>query len=251
MMQEIIAAIPIIISLIILESLLSVDNALVLAAMVSHLPENERKWALRAGMLGAYIMRGLSLAFVFFIIANPWIKLIGGAYLIYLMCSHLGIEEGEEAAKKVKSGFWGTVVAVELADLSFSIDNIAAAAAFTNKMWIIIVGVFIGIAAMRFVAGIFVKLIEKFPVLNTVAYLLVGWIGIGLWVEILGHVEFGEMTKFAGVLGIIAAGLIYERVPGAATVMNPIVRPGQKILQGAASVIDFLNPVRLFSKSEV
>lgn len=251
MFNEFIAALPVIISLVILESLLSVDNALVLAAMVKHLPEQERKWALRAGMIGAYVMRGLSLAFVFLIISNPWIKLAAGGYLIYLMCSHLGVEEGVDEAKQVKAGFWGTVLAVELADLSFSIDNIAAAAAFTNKMWIIIVGVFIGIAAMRFIAGLFVKLIEKFPVLNVVAYLLVGWVGIGLWVENLLHVEFSEFTKFAGVMGIIAAGLIYERVPGAAIVMNPVVKPGQKVLQGAARVIDFLNPVRLFAKSEV
>jgi len=245
MMHEIIAAIPIILSLVILESLLSVDNALVLAAMVSHLPEAQQKWALRAGMIGAYGLRGVSLLFVAYIIANPWVKLIAGAYLIYLMCSHLGVEEGEEEAKKVKAGFWGTVVAVELADLTFSIDNVAAAAAFSNKMWVIFTGVFIGIAAMRFISGAFVKLIEKFPVLNTVAYLLVGWVGVGLWAEYLLHVEVNEIIKFGGVLGIIALGLIHEQVPGAAIVMSPIVKPGQKFFQGIAKVIDYINPARL------
>lgn len=249
-MGEILTAIPVILSLVILESLLSVDNALVLAAMVSHLPEGQRAKALRYGMIGAYVMRGLSLAFVFYIIANPWIKLVAGAYLIYLMCSHLGVEEGVEEAKKSEASFWRTVVAVELADMTFSIDNVAAAAAFSNKMWVIITGVFIGIAAMRFIAGAFVKLIEKFPVLNTVAYLLVGWVGIGLWAETAFHLEIGEMGKFAGVLAIIAAGLAYERVPGVAPVLDIVVKPGQAVLQGAARLIDRVNPTRLFAKAE-
>ena len=94
---ELIAEAPIILTLILIEGLLSVDNALVLATMVRHLPEKQQKFALKAGLLGAYLFRGVALVFVGFLIANPWIKLVGGAYLIYLMCSHLGVaEEGEE-----------------------------------------------------------------------------------------------------------------------------------------------------------
>ena len=115
-MESIIAALPIIISLIILEGLLSVDNALVLAAMVKHLPEKQQNLALKAGLIGAYVLRGVSLLFVGFLIANPWVRLVGGAYLIYLMCKHLGIgEEGEENAHTASGGFWSTVIAVEFA----------------------------------------------------------------------------------------------------------------------------------------
>ena len=81
-MAELIAAGPIILSLVILEGLLSVDNALVLAAMVKHLPEKQQSLALKAGLIGAYVLRGVALLFVGFLIANPWIRLVGGGYLI-------------------------------------------------------------------------------------------------------------------------------------------------------------------------
>ena len=219
--NTILPALPIIISLVIVESLLSIDNSLVLAAMVSHLPEKQQTWALKAGMLGAYLMRGLALAFVFFIISHPWIKLIGGAYLLYLMCSHLGVDD-ENEDKRIQAGFWGTVVAVELADMTFSIDNIAAAAALSDKLWVVLTGVFIGIAAMRFVAGLFVQLIKKFPVLAAVAYMLVGWVGAQLWIEYFAEVEISQGVKLGGILGIIATGLIYENVPGVSRVLSPV-----------------------------
>lgn len=217
---------------------MSIDNSLVLAAMVSHLPEKQQSLALKAGLLGAYLMRGLALAFVFVIIANPWIKLVGGAYLLYLMCSHLGVSGDEDEAKKIEAGFWGTVVAVEFADMSFSIDNIAAAAAFSNNIWIILTGVFIGILAMRFIAGYFVKLIEKFPVLASVAYLLVGWVGVQLWVEYLTHTEFSALAKFLSIIGIVISGFAYEMIPGLADALKPVTGVLGTVCYRAAQVAE-------------
>jgi len=247
-MSELISALPIIVSLIILEGLLSVDNALVLAAMVSHLPEKQRTWALRAGLLGAYVLRGLSLAFVSVLIANPWIKLVGGGYLIYLMCSHLGVaEEGEQDAHNGKAAsFWATVVAVEIADMTFSIDNILAAAALSSKLWVVITGVFIGILAMRFVAGVFVKLIDRFPILAKIAYVLVGAIGVQLVAEHFFHFELHEIGKFAFILGIIGFGLLYDRVKFLQTLVGPIFNWLGQVMGNISELIDsLLVPVKL------
>lgn len=212
---EFVAAAPIIISLIILEGLLSFDNALVLASMVGHLPEKQQKLALKAGLIGAYVFRGLALFFVGYIIANPWIKLAGGGYLIYLMCSHLGqAEAGEDdsAAKAaVKGGLIATIFSVELADLAFSIDNIIAAVAMSPKMWVVVLGVFIGIAAMRFVAGVFIGLIKRFPILEKVAYVLVGYIGLQLFAEYFFHIEVSEMQKFSIIVSILIFGMAYGK----------------------------------------
>src|SRR5438045_492793 len=90
---EIVHAIPIIISLIIIEGLLSVDNALAIAAMASHLPGKQKMQALRWGIVGAYVFRGVALAFVTYIIANPWLKIVGAAYLIHLMASFFAERE--------------------------------------------------------------------------------------------------------------------------------------------------------------
>lgn len=221
------AALPVIISLVILEGLLSVDNAMVLAAMVQHLPGKQKQLALKLGIIGAYVFRGLSLLFVSWIIAIPGLRLIGGLYLIHLMTSHLGIaEEGEEgAAKPTGKGFWATVIAVEIADLMFSIDNVVAAVAMSDKLWVVVTGVFIGIAAMRFVAGVFVRLIEKFPILNQIAFLLVGFVGVQLCIEqFIPHWELTELQKFSGIMAIIVGGLAYDRFTILQKVFGPIVR---------------------------
>lgn len=227
-MSEFINALPVIMSLVIMEGLLSVDNAMVIAAMVSHLPEKQKVWALRAGLAGAYIFRGLTLLFVAAIIANPWIKLVGAGYLVYLMFKHLGSREtgGDigHAKEHKKAGFWGTVIGVELADLAFSLDNVIAAVALSPKFWIVVLGVFIGIAAMRFVAGFFVKLMEKYPILGKIAYVLVGYVGIQLFVEDIYHVHVGELAKFGIIAGIIAAGFIYNASPLLQRMLGPIFR---------------------------
>lgn len=247
-MNEIIQALPIIISLVIMEGLLSVDNAMVIAAMVGHLPEKQRVWALRAGLAGAYIFRGLTLLFVSFLIANPWVKLIGAGYLIYIACKHLGLpEEGEKPAEHAarKAGFWETVIAVELADLAFSIDNVIAAVALSPKMWVVVTGVFLGIATMRFVAGFFVKLMEKHPVLSSIAYLLVGYVGLQLVAEQIFHFHVSPFVKFGIILGIIAAGLLYDRSPLLQRVAGPVVRWVGQGMGNVAELVDWaLVPVK-------
>ena len=221
-------------SLVILEGLLSVDNALVLAAMVKHLPERMAKLALKAGLLGAYVGRGAMLFSANYIIHNPWLKLLGGSYLIWLMVSSLaaggegeeaeeGEDSGESKSRKAKGGFWATVLAVELADLAFSVDNVAAAVAMSDQLWAVLTGVAIGILAMRFVAGVFVGLIEKFPILEQIAYLLVGWIGILLVLEQQGIYEADEVAKFLSILFIIAGGMAYSQFAPVQTALRPAV----------------------------
>ncbi len=195
----------IIIQVIFLEGILSIDNAAVLGAMVSVLPAKEkipwpaplkflgapahrllggqRSAALRVGLLGAYIGRVFMLVMASFVIRNAFLKFLGAAYLIKLAFENLGPSEAgddaEAAAKSVKGkSFWATVLAVELADLAFSLDNVVAVVALSNNLYIVMLGVAIGIFTMRFAAGIFAYLITKEPILKPAAYLLVLSIGL-------------------------------------------------------------------------
>ena len=224
--------------IIVLEGLLSFDNALVLAAMVKNLPdEAEQKLALRVGIIGAYVMRGLSIVFIGWLIANPWLKPLGAFWLFYLMCKNLGSDGGDDKAKTVV-GFWTTVWAVEMADMTFSIDNIFAAAAFSQNTLAVLFGVAIGILAMRFVAGIFVELIKKFPVLEKIGYVLVGYIGLTLSIEYFGNVDLSEVLKFAGVLAIMGFGLAYERFPLLNAVFSPVFGLAARVMGWIAKPID-------------
>ncbi|MCX8496683.1 MAG: DUF475 domain-containing protein [Akkermansiaceae bacterium] len=213
---ELIGAVPVIISLIIIEGLLSVDNALAIAAMAKHLPGKQKFLALKYGIIGAYLFRGLCMWGAAWIIENPWLKIIGAGYLVYLMAAHFSGKENEDGDNDADGGgklrwFWMTVLAIEFMDLSLSVDNVVAAVAISPKLWVVCTGVFIGILALRFLAGVCMKLIEKFPVLEKTAFLLIGYVGFILLAELTLHIGVGPLGKFIGICIILALSLIYER----------------------------------------
>ena len=192
----------IIFNLIIIESLLSVDNAAVLATMVMDLPKEERSRALRYGIIGAYAFRGICLLFASILVQYWWLKPLGGLYLLYLAydffkSKNTVVEDDDTLNKEEKwfyqktvgriGKFWSTVIAVEIMDLAFSIDNVFAAVAFTDNINLVYIGVFIGILAMRFVAQIFVQLMERFPFLDTIAFLVIGVLGLKLCSSLYSH----------------------------------------------------------------
>ena len=220
-------ALLVVLNLILIESLLSVDNAAVLATMVMDLPEKNRRRALRIGLMLAYIFRGTALVFASILIKINWLKLVGGGYLIYL-CGHffykeifkhehiLDIEKEElqEGVKHPKTilgmnQLWSTVVMVEMMDLTFSLDNVFAAVAFTNNIYLVCLGVFIGIITMRIVAGYFVKLMERFPFLDTVAFLVIGILGLKLCLSFY-CTAYGTSTFVCECLESKKADLIFS-----------------------------------------
>jgi YkoY family integral membrane protein len=201
----------IILNLILIESLLSVDNAAVLAVMVKDLPKEQQGKALKYGIIGAYVFRGLSLFFVALLVKIWWLKPLGGAYLIYLTINYFfskrtPTKEDDTLDKNTSKlyrytlglfgPFWATVILVEFMDMAFSLDNVLAAVAYTDNLFLICVGVFIGILAMRFVAQGFVKLMGKFPFLETAAFIVVGVLGLKLAFSLYAHFDEGEFSKF-------------------------------------------------------
>ncbi|GAB7387259.1 TerC family protein [Bacillaceae bacterium] len=197
--------------LIALEGLLAADNALVLAIMVKHLPEEQRKKALFYGLAGAFVFRFASLFAISFLVHVWQVQAIGALYLFFIAINHIfrkiavnkGKEKNKEMREKKLLGLWGTVLKVELADIAFAIDSILAAVALavtlpnTNlpqiggldggKFLIILAGGFIGLIIMRFAANFFVKLLHAKPGLEIAAFLIVGWVGVKLSVYTLSH----------------------------------------------------------------
>lgn len=215
--------------LVILEGLLSADNALVLAMMVRHLPGPQQKRALRYGIWGAFVFRVIAV-FLAKVLLDFWpLKVLGGAYLLYLAGSHFltrGHTDEGSTVRRFGKGFWGTVVSVELADIAFSIDSILAAVAAADslpssrigpdmKFGVVIVGGILGILTMRFVAGYFILLLERFRGLETGAYGLVAWIGLKLVASGFhdGHYlpfEINEWVFWIGMAVILALGFLYQ-----------------------------------------
>lgn len=204
--------------LIALEGLLAADNAVVMAVMVKHLPHEERKKALFYGLLGAFVMRFAALFTITLIVELWWVQAIGAAYLLFMSAKHLidmrkhKNEDGDELKQEKKgSGFWPTVVKVELADIAFAIDSMLAAVALavTLPHWgewevgginggqftVMLLGGIIGLVIMRFAAQWFVKVLQLYPQLETAAFLIVGWVGVKLTVMTLAHKDIAILDE--------------------------------------------------------
>lgn len=184
-------------SVVMIEGLLSADNALVLAILVRHLPHGQQKKALRYGIWGAFFFQSLCVVFATWLIRAWYFKIGGALYLLYVGVSHLVRHDPEHRGEEKtasRAGFWKTVAMVELTDLAFSIDSILAAAAMSEKLWVIYIGVATAIIVMRFVAGTFLNLLKRFPALALGAYGLVVWIGLKL---LLGG--WGMLVHLRGV----------------------------------------------------
>ena len=229
--------------LIALEGLLAADNALVLAIMVKHLPEAERKKALFYGLFGALVFRFLSLFIISFLVDIWQVQAIGALYLLFIALNHIlrklwfhGKDSTKPKKEKKGSGFWVTVLKVELADIAFAIDSILAAIALAVSLpatnlpkiggmdgghfIVIFLGGLIGVVIMRFAANMFVKLLESRPGLEIAAFCIVGWVGVKLAVHTLAHEAVGvishdfaestgwKLTFYVVLIGIAVLGWI-------------------------------------------
>ena len=209
-----VASLAVVGNLVIIESLLSVDNAAVLATMVSDLPREQRPKALRYGIFGAYLFRILCLVFASYLIRFWYLKPLGGLYLLYLTYGHFRTrpvatddhEDGQQLKRRSwvyrhsigrLGQFWATVVLIEVMDVAFSIDNVFAVVAFSKNLILVVIGVCIGILAMRLVAQAFVLLLARYPFLETAAFLIIGVLGLKLLLSVLGHVWPGNAVSRA------------------------------------------------------
>jgi YkoY family integral membrane protein len=198
--------------LVLLEGLLSADNALVLAVLVLGLPKDQQKKALRYGILGAFFFRAVATLLAVYLIQLSWVKLAGALYLLYLPYAHFfSSHEGHDrrAPKPATatfglSAFWATVVKVELTDIVFAIDSILVAVAMSNKTWVILTGGVLGIIAMRIVIGKLLTLIQHYPALVDGAFIIITWVGIKLLLEFAHqhHLVGFEIPKWLS-LGLI------------------------------------------------
>lgn len=227
-----------------LEGLLAADNAVVMAVMVKHLPKAQQKKALFYGLAGAFVFRFVAL-FMITLLVNIWqIQALGAAYLLFISFKHIydqrkGQEHSIEPEATKGSCFWMTVLKIELADIAFAIDSMLAAVALaitlphlnlfnmedigginSGQFTVMLAGGLIGVIIMRFAAHKFVQLLEKFPQLETAAFVVVGWVGVKLLVMTLSHEKLGilphdfphstpwTITFWIVLVGIVVVGAL-------------------------------------------
>jgi YkoY family integral membrane protein len=210
--------------LVLLEGLLSADNAMVLAVLVLGLPKKQQKKALRYGIIGAFVFRSIATLLAVYLIRLGWVKVLGAGYLMYLTIRHFASRSGDEGQRGAPpaqpafglSAFWATVVKVELTDIVFAIDSILVGVAMSPKAWVVITGGILGIVAMRLVIGRLLSLVERYPPLVDGAFVIIGWVSIKLMVEFLhsaGYIgfEIPKTISLSLIVVIFVVAYLYAR----------------------------------------
>ena len=210
--------------LVVLEGVLSIDNALVLGLLAKRVPKAMQSRALTYGLVGAFAFRFVAVITATLLLQIRIVQLLGGLYLLYVSLQHFffpGEEHHDEHAgtpagarddappaapepggsavatappksKKKRSpryAFWSTVLVIELTDIAFAVDSILAAVGLVGerkeKTWVVLTGGLLGVVLMRFAAMLFIRLLERFPRFETAAYLLIIVIGLKLMLDYL------------------------------------------------------------------
>ena len=184
---ELAPLLPIIISL---ELILSADNAVALASITKNLNNIDlQKRALNIGVFIALILRIFVILTAQFFL-NFWpVKLIGGIYLLSLSITKLISTNNNESivndnSTSIKS-LYKVILLLSVTDLAFSIDSITAAVAISDQFLLVITGAIIGVIALRFTSGLFIKWLQIYINLEKAGYIAVGIIGIKLIIQLL------------------------------------------------------------------
>ena len=161
---------------IVINILLSGDNAVVIALACRALPPEQRKWGVALGAGAAVLLRVLFTLVVVRLMALPWLKLVGGLLLLGIA---IKLIRDEDAVHDVKASHsvWSAVRTIAIADTVMSLDNVVAiAAAAKGSMPLIIFGLLLSIPLVVFGSTLLMKVIDRFPVLVWAGAALLGWV---------------------------------------------------------------------------
>ncbi len=174
--------------LILLEAVLSADNAIALAAIVQglHDPKLEQQ-ALTWGLAVAFILRILLILTATWVLQFPVVSIAGGLYLLWLAGNYVRTR-GKAATDSAQTltpaeSIWQVIPTLALTDLAFSLDSITTAIAVAEETWLVLLGGVIGIIALRFLAGLFIRWLEIYTHLQDAGYMTVVLVGIRLLIK--------------------------------------------------------------------
>ena len=199
-----------ILSITVLELMLSVDNAIVNASLAEDLPPRLQKKAIYAGIALGAVFRVLCLLIASVIIENDFIKLLGGLYLLWLAYSHFFRNKEESKELRRHPHFWKVIGQIGLADLVFSIDNVVGAVGISSHFAYVVFGVLIGITTMIFVTPIMLGLMNKSPTLIKTAYGIIAYVGFGILSDAVVGIHPGEVFTFVLILIAISVTMRYD-----------------------------------------
>lgn len=176
-MQEVLLGIEILL----ISAILSMDNALVIGLATRHLPIGLREKAVYWGAMGAVGLRIILCLIAYLVISLPYIKLIGGIFLLYI--AYKMLEEHREDLPQMRSGagIWSAVQMIVIADLTVSVDNVLAVIAIADgSWWLVSLGVLVSIPCILWGSRLIAHLLQKYPVLLFLGVAVLSWTAMSM-----------------------------------------------------------------------
>jgi len=199
--------------IIMINIVLSGDNAVVIALACRSLPAHQQKKAIIFGSVGAIVLRLILTFFAVYLLTLPYLKLIGAALLLWI---GIGLLKGEDDEEELEghSNLMGAIKTIVIADLVMSLDNvIGVAAAAKGDILLLVLGLVISIPLIIFGSTIILKLMTRFPIIITLGAGLLGWVAgemalsdpaINVWAAQQHTLHI--VAPVAGALLVIALG---------------------------------------------
>jgi len=206
-------------SIILIDLVLAGDNAVVIAMAVRRLPRDKRIKGIALGAGAAVILRIILTFFVAQLLRIAFVKLLGGAIILWLAVKLFVGGEGEGGSEKEAGSMWQAIRFIVIADITMSTDNVlAVAGASHGNPFLLIFGLVVSIPFVVFTSNLLSMLMDKYPLIILIGAAILGRVGGEMiitdpWIEKLVHpsrvLEYAVQVIFA--VGVIAAGKLWMK----------------------------------------
>ncbi len=212
-----------ILQIIVIDILLGGDNAVVIALACRNLPKEQRMKGILWGTAGAIVLRVILIAFAVALLKVPFLKLVGGALLLWIGVKLL-LPGDDDGHGNLKGGatLWSAIKTIIVADLVMSVDNVIAIAGAAqqadpdHQMGLVIFGLVVSIPLIVWGSTLVLKLLERFPIVITLGGALLGWIAGSMMITDVATVRaIGEPSApvhyaaaLAGAVLVVAIGRV-------------------------------------------
>ncbi len=201
-------ALIVLLILVLLEAVLSADNAIALAAIAQGLEDKKlEQQALNLGLVVAYVLR-ITLLLTATWVQNFWqFELLGAAYLLWLVFQHFTADEEEDNHHHGPrfTSLLQVIPVIALTDLAFSLDSVTTAIAVSQETWLVITGTTIGIFTLRFMAGLFIVWLDEFENLEDAGYITVALVGLRLLLKVVNDNFVPPEWAMITAIGLVLA----------------------------------------------
>jgi YjbE family integral membrane protein len=222
--------------IILINIVLSGDNAVVIALACRSLPARQQKNAILFGSVGAIVLRVILTFFAVYLLQQPYLKLIGAALLLWIGVGLLKGDDGEENVQD-NSNLVAAIKTIIVADLVMSLDNvIAVAAAAKGNVPLLVIGLVVSIPLIIFGSTLLLKLMNRFPIIITIGAALLGWVAGEMAVsdpaatQLIGHSPVLEKVASAvGALAVVIVGKWLASRPAGEVAADEVALAEQKV----------------------